>query len=872
VFVSDEISTPNATEYNKLTFAFDQNSYGMVQFQTRSGKSNNATDGSWEAWKPSVSNTNIKTLNAMDATGDWTATNLSSPADGVLARNIDEFEDEDITNAANKSVKFGSVGSPNGYAEDTISSTDLTNFDLISAWVYATNSGNLVKLGFGESAATEQEETFSIDTANTWQKIYWDITDVDESLKNAVTKLRVSVLSTNTTVYVDSLQAERLMNNNSGHTIASTPNDYLQYRAILTTTNSSFQPKLFNVTAEWNNGFKIVQTDANTVRLYNYSGETQQIRLDAITFGADLAEWYTVEDETVEEGDLVAVTGKIDEYDVPILRKTAEKNDAQIVGGISTKAGKTLGLEAPNRRLLALAGRIPVKIASNSASISAGDLITSSSEPGRGRKANPGDLIMGRALENWTPNLGKDRILVLVQSVSPAPDADVSDGGAFTILTDTWNVINQNTQEALTRLGTYAEIVSGKISTGYLESYNLVTRTLSVASSLISPAAHIDQISTDHITPIASDSAGIAISLNDRQTLTITDAMGTPSATFDNLGNAAFTGEVRAESIITSEASVSGTLYADRITTNFGDLNDRFAAVESTLTEISNQAGAAILPPPIIVQSTESALLSAAVTATEDALIVNTDLFVLKHTALSDTSITGVLVIDNMIRMANNVLETIGDTLYIQKNKLAGVDILDGTVWIDTFNHIFLRGDVAISGNTTIGGVLGVNAITPGNTGNLTVDLANPIPDITATSPGIPATSFGDLIIRGLDQKVVTRITASGSAQFAGDITIEGATKLNGPIQLTTNSLGTSISIAEGATTLTTSGLSLPNTLYSVFVTPSWNTSAWVSMKTPTTFTIHFATPAPAGATADWLILLGNPPTGTIASPSATQQ
>src|SRR3989344_5966021 len=103
--------------------------------------------------EPAAANTNIKTLNDMSTTGDWTATNLNAPADGQLARNVDQFEDEDIDTSANKSVKFGSVGAVDGYAEDTISSTDLTNYDYVTAWVYATGSGNLVKLGIGESAA-----------------------------------------------------------------------------------------------------------------------------------------------------------------------------------------------------------------------------------------------------------------------------------------------------------------------------------------------------------------------------------------------------------------------------------------------------------------------------------------------------------------------------------------------------------------------------------------------------------------------------------------------------------------------------------------------------------------------------------------------
>ncbi|MDP3014516.1 MAG: hypothetical protein Q8M92_09755, partial [Candidatus Subteraquimicrobiales bacterium] len=377
LFISDEVPTPNATLYSKIRWLADLQSYGMVQFQTRSGKSNNSTDGTWEAWRPVVANTNVRTLQNMNTPGDWTATNLNTPADGQLARNVDYYEDEDIANSANLSTRFGSVGATNGFAEATVSPANLSNFDYLTAWVYATASGNLVKFGFGESAGTENEKTFQIDSSNTWQKVYWNITDIDESLRDAVTKLRVTILAQNTTLYVDNITADRYLKNSDGSTISSTPNEYIQYRAVLTSTNAGYRPKLHNVNIEWGNGFKIEQTNANTVRLYNFSGETQQLRLDAVVFGADLAEWYTVNDESIGPGDLVSITGEMDEFGVPILRKTDRINDPQLIGAISTKAGKALGVEAPNRRLLALAGRIPVKIDPTSAQINAGDYLTS---------------------------------------------------------------------------------------------------------------------------------------------------------------------------------------------------------------------------------------------------------------------------------------------------------------------------------------------------------------------------------------------------------------------------------------------------------------------------------------------------------------
>ena len=278
-----------------------------------------------------------------------------------------------------------------------------------------TEAGNTVKLGFGETDATEQEQTFYINAANTWQKVYWDISKIPQNERDAVKKLRITNEGTIFNyLYFDNIEANRYLNASSGSTIQSTPNEYMQYRIVLTTTDPSYSPALHNVSFEWNNGYKIVQTDTNNVRLYNYSGETQNLRLEAIVFGADLAEWYTVDSEDVGPGDLVSLTGELDDYGVPILKKTDKANDSNLLGAISTKAGQTLGIEASDRRLLALAGRVPVKMDQDSNPIEAGDSVTSGSYPGQAKKAAVGDRAIGRALENWNPETGQEELLILV--------------------------------------------------------------------------------------------------------------------------------------------------------------------------------------------------------------------------------------------------------------------------------------------------------------------------------------------------------------------------------------------------------------------------------------------------------------------------
>ncbi|MFH1648363.1 MAG: LamG-like jellyroll fold domain-containing protein [Patescibacteria group bacterium] len=161
-----------------------------------------------------------------------------------------------------------------------------------------------------------------------------------------------------------------------------------------------------------NKKYKIEQPNNTTVRLYNNSQNTQTLRLNILESGADVAEWYTVNDNSLEAGDIVVVTGNLDEYKSPIITKSDGSFDNRVIGIISSNANIKMGIERDNRKLVALSGRVPVKISPNSPTISAGDYITSSDIPGFGKKAIGTGRVVGVALENWYG--GKETILILV--------------------------------------------------------------------------------------------------------------------------------------------------------------------------------------------------------------------------------------------------------------------------------------------------------------------------------------------------------------------------------------------------------------------------------------------------------------------------
>jgi hypothetical protein len=156
-------------------------------------------------------------------------------------------------------------------------------------------------------------------------------------------------------------------------------------------------------------------------------------------------------------------------------------------------------------------------------------------------------------------------------------------------------------------------------------------------------------------------------------------------------------------------------------------------------------------------------------------LTVNKNFTVLGQTALGETSIAGSLYAGGGIHLGSAGIDAFNDTLYIQKNKLANVDILNGTLVINTAGNVVINGDLAVTGNVAIGGVLGVNTITPLSDPNLTIDLEHAsYASGSASGSGQMTSAFGKLAIRGAGGIEVASFDASGSALFAGKVKAAG--------------------------------------------------------------------------------------------------
>ena len=115
--------------------------------------------------------------------------------------------------------------------------------------------------------------------------------------------------------------------------------------------------------------------------------------------GADLAEVYSSNDGSIAEGDVVSVDSSIQNG----VQKSRKTYDSTVLGIVSTKPGMVLGdgNVSGTPVLVALSGRVPVKVSAENGEIKAGDYLTSSSIPGVAMRATKAGAIIGTAMTGY---------------------------------------------------------------------------------------------------------------------------------------------------------------------------------------------------------------------------------------------------------------------------------------------------------------------------------------------------------------------------------------------------------------------------------------------------------------------------------------
>lgn len=158
--------------------------------------------------------------------------------------------------------------------------------------------------------------------------------------------------------------------------------------------------------------FQFAQNTATAVNLTVKAGSF----LEAFKVGgADLAEAYSSSDLTIESGDVVSVNDLLEMG----VKKSDKPYDPTVLGVVSTNPGLVLGDKAGNGApvLVALSGRVPVKVSIENGKIKAGDYLTTSLTSGVAMKSTKAGAIIGTALTSFEAE-GIGQLLMFVKNGS----------------------------------------------------------------------------------------------------------------------------------------------------------------------------------------------------------------------------------------------------------------------------------------------------------------------------------------------------------------------------------------------------------------------------------------------------------------------
>ncbi len=166
------------------------------------------------------------------------------------------------------------------------------------------------------------------------------------------------------------------------------------------------------------------------------------IEATVIDNGADVAEIYTTNDESLEAGDVVSLDANLRTG----VRKSENSFDKNVLGIVSTKPGILIGgvgQEGVQAVPVALSGRVPVKVTTENGAIQPGDYLVPSSVSGVAMRSNGSGVVIGQALSTFSgPDTGIVLVFVknfdlgqigemsvLLGDITPKTNADGSDNG-----------------------------------------------------------------------------------------------------------------------------------------------------------------------------------------------------------------------------------------------------------------------------------------------------------------------------------------------------------------------------------------------------------------------------------------------------------
>jgi hypothetical protein len=297
----------------------------------------------------------------------------------------------------------------------------------------------------------------------------------------------------------------------------------------------------------------MVVTVSGDLQLYHGSELTQALGtmvmanssliLTKTANAADLAEIYGTMDESIGAGDVVSLDPSLNSG----VKKSDKAYDPNAFGIISISPSLVMGsIDDPEAMpvMVALSGRVPVKVTTENGPIMPGDLLTSSSTPGVAMRATKAGQIIGQAMTEFDGD-GVGSVLVFIKN-------DYANGAKIADLLP--GLSQDGTQLTVNDIGKYAltQFISQKEQLA--EAVNLseiVTDRISAGLEIISPRVIADEVITNSIAPVEKD---LTVKLASEGKFIITGegestSSAIPVITFDSFGNAFFKGTIIADRI-----------------------------------------------------------------------------------------------------------------------------------------------------------------------------------------------------------------------------------------------------------------------------------------------------------------------------------
>ena len=254
------INAAGQASLGEITWNDSVPEYTDIQFTTRTGTTDDTTYDTWtETW---VSTNSVSIDSVTDATVWTTYSNANfitvTPPWGPQPRDIDNYESENTVSAACVQFEIQGVTASDIYCSRMIPGhygsvgKDLSNSSFIAYWLKSDVTGPNVELAIAEVTETDVNWTDDIPyctattvEANVWEKHYWPLSSYTSTDIDNIRYLRVTWRGNEAArVYLGDIWAYDFYD--SGETIISTPNDYIQYKAILGSLLTDTTPQLVN--------------------------------------------------------------------------------------------------------------------------------------------------------------------------------------------------------------------------------------------------------------------------------------------------------------------------------------------------------------------------------------------------------------------------------------------------------------------------------------------------------------------------------------------------------------------------------------------------------------------------------------------------